>query len=176
MRRLRKCHPSVESMESKRLLSTISPPLHTVEAAHLAVADAVRLMRINGRLHGRFTTHQSLPDMGGTTLIFGTGDLQGLGKTLIAGGLRSAGFVAYGHATGSITLLSKHGSLMISLTGPTQSGPSSLPTTLNYQVTKGTGAYRNVSDQGTVELVITPSKTPNGGTFTLRFHSGASAV
>jgi hypothetical protein len=166
-------------METKMLLSSMASPSHLAVVGQPIAADAVRLVRLSGQMHGRFTNSLSLPDTGQQTLIFGTGNLHGLGKTLIAGSLHSVGFIASGQATGSITLFTRRGSLSITLTGPTQSGPSGLPTTLNYQVTKGMGAFRNVSDRGTVELLLTSSTKADGtphGSFKLRFHSGASAV
>jgi hypothetical protein len=81
------------------------------------------------------------------------------------GTLRSPGFIAKGHAGGTLTLTNAHGSVTISLKGPLQRGFSSLPNKFSFQITSGTGAYAGDTGRGMAQLseVLNDSSTPTVG-------------
>jgi hypothetical protein len=101
-------------------------------------------------------------DVGDRYDFTGVADLARLGNVTVSGSIHNPGFVATGHATGSLTFTNANGSVTISLTGPSQPGFSRLPTSFQYRVTGGTGEYQNVHDHGTLSLVLIPA--PAGGT------------
>jgi hypothetical protein len=89
--------------------------------------------------------------------IQGTADLAGTGSVTVTGTITGVGFVLTGQATGQLTFTNKTGSVTVSLTGPTQEGFSPLPTTFTYSVTSATGAYKSLTDSGTLTFVVPPS-------------------
>ena len=65
-----------------------------------------------------------------------------------------------GTAYGRATLTNDRGTVMISLTGPAQTKLSCLPQHFTYKVIGATGAYRNLTDAGTLRLVRIPATRP----------------
>ncbi len=107
--------------------------------------------------------------------VTGTANLARLGAVTVTGSVYGLGFIATGHATGTLTFSNSHGSVTVDLTGPSQPGFSPLPTQFQYTVVSGAGAYQQVHDQGTLSLVLQPaagSSTATSpaaqGTFTLQ--------
>jgi hypothetical protein len=70
----------------------------------------------------------------------------------ISGTLHTPGFILQGHTTGTLVLSSAQGSITLQLVGPPQPGFSPPPSTLQYTITGGTGAYAGAAGQGTVTL------------------------
>jgi hypothetical protein len=98
----------------------------------------------------------------------------------LSGSIQSLGFIASGHAGGTLLVTLRGGTLTLKLTGPTQMGFSPLPTKFSYVITAGTGKFHNrVGDpvgKGTVNVVLNPVNTSGAkqgqGTVTLIFHPG----
>jgi hypothetical protein len=145
MRRARKLRPSLESMESKQLLSG---------AGMAIVSTIVSTQEVNlaGTLHGTFRKPLGTPDVGAQYNLAGSGRIAHFGPATVAGSLREVGFIAQGHSTGTLTLANAKGSLTLSLTGATQGGFSRLPTSYSFVVTGGTGAYSKDVDSGHLTL------------------------
>jgi hypothetical protein len=95
-----------------------------------------------------------VPDTGTRYDFQGTAKLAKLGDVTIQGSLVSLGFVAQGHAGGTLTFTNAHGSVTVALEGPLQNGFAPLPQTFTYHVVSGTGAYKNLKDHGSLELML----------------------
>src|SRR5205807_1807119 len=70
-----------------------------------------------------------------------SGTAGALGAVSVSGKVKLPGFVASGHATGTLTLSNSQGSVTLALTGPLEPGFGAFPATLSYTVTSATGAY-----------------------------------
>jgi hypothetical protein len=70
----------------------------------------------------------------------------------VKGSLVGVGNVRSGQAHGSLTLSNRHGTFTLQLTGPAQRGLAALPGQFQYRITGGTGAYRGLTGQGTLNL------------------------
>src|SRR5262249_45498341 len=97
--------------------------------------------------------------------------------------LTTPGFITNGRTAGTLTLTTSKGSLTLVVKGPSQPGFSSLPPTLTYHISQGTGAYSGDTGSGTigVNLVMPtagandlPSPGAVSGSLTLVFHSAKS--
>jgi hypothetical protein len=110
-------------------------------------------------------------DIGENYVFDGTANLARLGDVTVSGSILGLGNVATGHASGVLTFANAHGSVTITVTGPSQPGFSPLPTHFAYTVTSGTGAYQHVNDHGTLSLALTPNTNStlpaSQGTFAL---------
>jgi hypothetical protein len=83
------------------------------------------------------------------------------------GSLAGTGFIAEGHATGTLTLTNARGSVTLALTGPSQDGfspPGSGAYT--FAVRGGTGSYARTVGTGEVDLAL------GAGTFKMTFRGG----
>jgi hypothetical protein len=174
MKRSRKAvHPAVEQCESRALLSgglAASPGA----AAAAARGPIIRIIELGGTIHGHYTWNLGVPDAGGTYILGGSGKVHGIGKTDLAGNLHSIGFIAKGHAGGTLVLAGARGTITLSMTGAEQiGGPTSLPENFTFQITDATGKYKNVADQGTAKLMLargsstTAMNSATHGTFKL---------
>ena len=158
--------PRVESLESLTLLSGLAASMHAVAALATAPNPTTpRDLALNGTVHGTYTSH-SLPDVGTTYDLTGHGHVSHLGRTSLTGNLHSVGFIVMlpvsattpdAHATGQVFLSDSRGTVTLTLTGPPQEAFANLPDRFTYKVTNGSGAFRNVSDTGTIVLVRDPS-------------------
>jgi hypothetical protein len=168
--------PVMESCESRAMLSGgfVSAP-----AAHPAATSPIeRAVKLDGILRGNYKQPFEIPDVGSTFDFTGSGQVKGFGHAFVTGQLHSIGFIAQGHAQGTVRLSGVHGTLTLSLTGPVQQGgPAGLPDHFVFKTVGGTGKYRKVSDTGTASLVTIPGSATGqsmgglGGTFTLRLTS-----
>jgi hypothetical protein len=175
-RRNRPLH--VESLESVTLLSGLSA--HLTHASHPpAIVSALRAVStpvaINGTTRGFYTSDSPIPDTGTAYHLVSVGSLRGVGFAVVSGDLHSVGFIAQGHATGTLNVLAARGSLNLTLTGPSQPGFSPLPTEFSYTISSGTGRFHNASGSGTVDITLKPlthhSPLSGAGRVTLTFHS-----
>jgi hypothetical protein len=120
---------------------------------------------LTGHGAGSFTREVGIPE-GQKYHLLGSATLNGLGRVAVTGSVESVGFILHGHAWGVITLSNAKGSVTLLLEGPEQGGFAPLPRLFTFDVTGGTGSYRQLNEHGTLQLVITPG-TPAHGTFTL---------
>jgi hypothetical protein len=145
MRRRKDARPVLESMESKFLLSAQAVAATTATVARPATA-------LNGSLHGHDSQGSSNPDAGNAVTFSGAGRVGSLGQVKFSGHFGTPGFIASGHATGSLELSNARGTVTLGLAGPTQPGFSSPPSSFAYTVLNGTGAYSTSHASGTLTL------------------------
>jgi len=168
--------PSLESCESRALLSG-GPVSAQVPVG--VIGPNIHFIQLDGALHGHYHVHNGLPDTGASLDLSGTGRVHGFGHAFITGHIQGIGFIAQGHAQGTLFLSGVKGTLTLQLTGPDQkNGPNGDPNIManvfTYQVTGGTGAYTNDTDSGTVVLGRSPGTGANQaehGHFTLNVTS-----
>src|SRR5581483_7237629 len=109
-----------------------------------------------GQVTGTWDSVPTLPDVGKTQELSGTGTVAPLGAVAVRGELHTPGFVAQGRATATLTLTTERGSVTLQLTGPLQPGFSQPPATFQYTITGGTGAYAGASGSGSVAFAEQP--------------------
>jgi hypothetical protein len=171
--------PIVERLGGKVLCSGLLPGSSANALTALTVVN--KTVSLHGTLRGHFHSEVGNPDTGRTFSSSGTGFLAGLGRASVAGNLQTTGFIAEGHAQGTLTLTLGKGTITLQLTGMSaQKGFAGLPSTFTYTVTSGTGAYRNVTDHGIATLTtaagnsMTQSNGQEHGAFTLNLSSSNS--
>jgi hypothetical protein len=157
--------PQIEALEGKTLLNAagVAGP----SAATVLVAPPVNRHHIalNGEVSGSWSIQPGTPDSGETQTLKGSGTIQPLGTVQAQGTLHSTGFIAKGHATGTLILSNVQGSVTLQLTGPPQSGFSAFPGQYTYKIVAGTGKYKCATDQGTAmlfEAVVDPPVSTSG--------------
>lgn len=165
------------SLELEELAQRILPSVSRVPFASLSgtqVMIAVQQHAQNplcGHGQGTYTGNISFPDTGVNNTLQGTAKLARLGDVTVAGSVHGVGFIASGHATGTLTFTNGQGSVTLDLLGPEQPGFSSLPKEWKYTVTGATGDYQNLmGQQGSLKLTFQAdtSATSPQGTFTLK--------
>lgn len=173
--------PIVERLGGKVLCSGLLPG--SSANALTALAGANETVSLHGTLRGHLHSEVGIPDTGRTFSSSGTGFLAGQGRASVAGNLQTTGFIAEGHAQGTLKLTLGKGTITLQLTGiSAQKGFAALPSTFTYTVTSGTGAYRNVTDHGIATLTtaagnsMTQSNALEQGVFTLKLSSSNSTT
>ncbi len=158
----------LEELGDRIVPSSLSHGWGTAPVGHGALFRhaATQHHHLAGQGSGTFTQGFANPDVGGGTALTGAGNFKGLGDVTIDGTLHAVGFLANGHATGTVTFSNAQGSVTLALTGPQQPGFSPLPTKFHYQIISGTGAYANWQDQGTLVFHQTFA-SPSDGTFAI---------
>jgi hypothetical protein len=113
---------------------------------------------LNGQVRGIYSTPFTNPDIGKSQVLTGQGKVAPLGSVKLRNSsLHLTGFIAQGHATGTVTLSGAKGSVTLTLVGPTQPGFSGPPSSFSYLIQGGTGAYKNAKGSGQLSLQETPS-------------------
>ena len=175
----------VESLESMTLLSGMTAVVgHPLPAAQIS-SQAIPLpiiVGLKGTTHGTYTS-SSFPDVGTSYSVSTAGKLSGYGVGTVYGTLHSLGFIASGHASGTLHVVLPGGTLTLKLTGPTQKGFSPLPKQFSFEITKGTGKFHNATGdpvgKGTVNVTIKPGPgagLQGHGQVTLTFVPGIVAI
>ncbi len=124
-----------------------------------------------GQGQGTYTGNSLIVDAGVSDTLQGQANLARLGQVTVQGAVHGLGFIASGHATGTLTFTNDNGSVTLELKGPLQKGFSPLPTNWHYVVTEATGAYQDLQgEKGSLQLTLTPDTTP-GSPPTLVFPS-----
>ena len=132
-------------------------PIGTIVATIDSTAIVQQKISLAGTIKGTYTTPLALPDVGKTYAFSGSGTAGALGAVSVSGKVKLPGFVASGHATGTLTLSNSQGSVTLALTGPLEPGFGAFPATLSYTVTSATGAYFDNIASGII--AVTLSKT-----------------
>ena len=114
---------------------------------------------LQGHGTGTYTHLVSVPDVGQRFDLSGSANLADLGHVTVTGSVYSTGFIAQGHAGGTLTFQNSHGSVTVELTGPLQPGFAALPTTFQYQVVSSTGDYAGLTESGSLTLTLGSSST-----------------
>jgi hypothetical protein len=173
--------PNVERLRGRVVCSGLLPGSSANALTTLAVVN--KTVSLHGTLRGHFQWEVGVPDVGRTFSSSGSGFLAGLGRASVAGNLHTTGFIAEGHAQGTLTLTHGKGTITLQLTGTSvQSGFAGLPRTFTYTVTSGTGAYRSVTDHGIATLTTVPGNSMNQsnvseqGAFTLNLRSSNTKI
>jgi hypothetical protein len=170
--------PNVERLQGRVLCSGLLPGSSANALTALTVVN--KTVSLHGTLRGHLKSEVGIPDVGRTFSSSGSGFLAGLGRASVAGNLQTTGFIAEGHAHGTMTLTLGKGTITLQLTGvPVQGGFAGLPSTFTYTVTSGTGAYRNVTDRGIATLTTAPGNSMNQseqGAFTLNLSSSNTKI
>ncbi|MDB5351438.1 MAG: hypothetical protein JWN86_2685 [Planctomycetota bacterium] len=157
MPRRKLAKPQVESLESMTLMSATAGTLPIGSAlVHIAAKEA-RPVAVHAMLHGTYTRHVFLADAGTTFDLSGAGRVSPLGRATVRATLHNLGFIATGHAGGTLTLSTAQGSVTLNLTGPLQDGFSPLPTAYDYTTVGGTGRLAHVTSTGTATLTLVSS-------------------
>jgi hypothetical protein len=115
---------------------------------------------LTGQVTGTWDSVPLLPDTGGEQELAGTGTVTPLGSVYLSGKLNTPGFIFQGRAEATLTLTSPTGSVTLLLVGPLQPGFSPPPSSFQYTITGGTGAFAKLSGSGTVTLTEQPEQTP----------------
>jgi hypothetical protein len=102
----------------------------------------------------------------------GDGSVEGMGAVQMQIDVYGVGFNNNGTAHGTITLTNAKGSVTVQITGPSQPKLSPLPSWFQYKIVQATGAYRGMTDSGTIRLLRTPDAVPVR--FGLRFFETGS--
>ncbi|HEY2157031.1 MAG TPA: hypothetical protein VGH33_15490 [Isosphaeraceae bacterium] len=159
MRRRKAARPVLESMESKFLLSAqgVAPTAMILARSHGS---------LSGSVHGHYTESSVVPDAGKTVSFSGAGRVGGLGQVNFSGHFGTPGFIASGHATGTLVLSNGRGTVTLALEGPTQPGFSAPPSAFSYTIVKGTGAYARSHGSGVLTIGLVPDQL--GGPVTLQ--------
>jgi hypothetical protein len=118
-------------------------------------------------ISGTYLVTQANPDFGHTTRLEGTASLGGHANIPFTGNLNGTGFIARGRAGGTLTFASGSGSLVVSLTGPVQSGFAGLPSQFKYVVTKSVGGLKGIRGAGVATLAL-----QSDGSFAMNFSPG----
>jgi hypothetical protein len=142
----------VEHLDDRSLPSTVTPPL---------------IHPLKGVGSGDVTRSWTIVDAGSNFKLKGTANLAALGTVKVMGSVHGVGFTWHGHAEGSLTFSNTMGSVTVSLEGPDQPGFSPLPRYFHYQITRGTGSYSHLTDQGTMLLTINMGWFHSHGKFAL---------
>jgi hypothetical protein len=182
MRPVRDRRPAVEPLDARNLPSA---GLHAAAATLPVITSTMNsshAVLLAGSTSGTYSTPIVNPDVGGKTVLSGNGAIGLMGNVSVSGEVHATGFVATGHAHGTVTLSNALGSLTVRLWGPSEKGFGPLPNTFLYKIVGGTGQYADLTGVGHTDLRLTPGHGPNvppGGftphyivanTFTLRFY------
>jgi hypothetical protein len=158
--------PSLEQLDDRTLpsgsfaadgfaapLGTLDQSLQALPGAPLVQSGPAQQQLLPiGMVHGSWTTKPTLPDAGTIQELQGSGFFPSLGQVQMSGTLHTPGFIREGRTTGTLVLSNARGSITLQLVGPPQPGFSPPPSTLQYTITGGTGAYAGASGQGMVTL------------------------
>jgi hypothetical protein len=160
---------ALENLESRALLSAAAPlgasPMMNMSALYAAARTTSTHSPFTAPFNvpGTFTKALGNPDAGSQDQFIGAGKTKSLGKFTLTGHIQTPGFVAHGKAAGQLVLTTAKGTITLSVSGPAASG--SLPTMLNFTITKGTGAYAKSTGKGSVS--VSASNTTHKFLFTL---------
>ncbi len=162
----RKLRPSVEGLESLRLLSGMA---HAVAAHPVAVvhAEATKASAAVAVVHLHGTIHATVKLVSASTLaIAGSGNLGSVGAASINFRLTKTGALPTSTLStklGKITLAG-NASALLGGGSATSPGANSLAESFPYTVVGGTGAYARSTGSGTLTETVTLSK---GDVFTV---------
>lgn len=170
MRKNLKLHPCVEGLEPLTLLSGILSAA-TAETQRLSASSKPVNVKLVGTVKGTYENKGPVIADEGLSFTFnGQGTVKPLGNVGLGGTLREVGFIAGSRAGGSLTLTNSQGSVTLTLTGPKQNGPASLPGHFSFKITSATGVYVRDVGHGTTILTLKPVPAGLGtGTFQLVF-------
>src|SRR5262245_42471800 len=161
---------NLEELGSRILPSATPLPAPPAPAQALAGLDFHPGLHGQGR--GAYQTDAVVSGAGRVYRLRGAADLAGLGHFALSGSVHAVGFIAQGHAGGTLTFRNARGTVTLALEGPEQPAFSPLPQTFSYRITGATGGYAGLSGSGQLSLALAGASTggvqdPTHGSFTL---------
>jgi len=165
-------HPQIEDLECLTLLSGLPTLAAAVtELQPLVASSKPKAITLEGTVKGTYGSIGAIiVDQGVAFTFSGQGTVKPLGSVSLRGTLHKVGLIAGGRAGGSLTLTTSQGSVMLTLLGPKQNGPASLPGHFSFKITAATGGYTQDVGHGTAELTLKAStNAADGGTFQFVF-------
>lgn len=93
-------------------------------------------------------------DIGARYVFNGSGKLGDVGEAKLTGLVTLPGFIANGHAAGTLTLSNSKGTVTLKVTGPAEKAFSPFPTSLSFEITGGTGAYADYLGGGNIAVKL----------------------
>jgi DNA/RNA endonuclease YhcR with UshA esterase domain len=138
-----------------------------VPAAPFQAATVQTATTVSWGGSGRFTLATASATHAKTYTLQGSVQFGSGGFLAVSGSVTTVGNKS-GQATGKIVLSDPHGTLTLSLTGPTQSANAGVPATFTYKVLSGTGTFAHYSGTGTMR--VSPTLFPgidDRGNFTI---------
>jgi hypothetical protein len=155
------------ALPSPIVLQPLDPPVALAAVVQSAAHP------LHGFGAGRYRTPEVSIDAGTSFTLTGTAYLNGLGNFHVTGQVNGVGMIASGRATGELVLTNAHGTITLTLHGPTQQAFSPIPRELVYVVSGGTGSYSHLSGYGTVGIALSPAPVavghPQTGSIALTF-------
>jgi hypothetical protein len=150
----------------ERILPSVTVAAAPAQPAKVVVGPHVTLSTLSGSGQGRYSIAPTRFGVGPQYALRATGTISGMGAVTVVGSLKAPALNATGPVTGTLVLTSAHGSVTVSLTAPSQSGHSALPTSYQYKIVAASGQFFGSSAQGTMHLTL--GRTSRGAT-TLSF-------
>jgi hypothetical protein len=148
------------------LISKLSKSAKAVQVS--AVSNVAR--QLAGTVTGTYTDKSKVNNSVSGMTLSAKGSLPAFANLTLSG--KSVGAISKGKATGTLELTGAKGSVLLKITAPVPSS-SATPTNFDYVITSGTGTFKHVAGNGTVNLRLSPSKKGNSpGTFTLVLQPG----
>jgi hypothetical protein len=141
--------------------AALTMPDAPLTAALAPTQPALHLLEGHGQ--GSYTGDAVQAGAGAEYRLQGTADLAGLGRVAVSGSVRAVGFIQHGHAGGDLTFTNGRGSVTVELLGAEQPAFSPLPQAFHYRVVAGTGAYKDLAGQGTLQLALHAGAPGVGG-------------
>lgn len=143
----------VEQKKNSAAAVAASKPAATIPAA----------LNLSGTFSGKFV-EQSAAGAGPLTLKGGETTIA-LNPFSISGS--AIGAVVSGKSTGTIKLTNNQGSMTLALSAAVPANATTVPNSFAFTVSGGSGAYKNSSGSGTLDLTLYTSKVNTSGTFSL---------
>lgn len=141
-------------------------PARVIAAFKSTAVVAGKLTRLDGKITGTYTLAPTAADIGAGYVFTGTGTAGDLGAVSAHAFVTTPGFIATGHATGTLTLTQTGpfanallNSVTLSLTGPAEPGFGPFPGTLSFKIVSGTGAFAGATGAGTVGVILNADRT-----------------
>lgn len=162
--------PRHSRLQVEELSARTLPSVSSLAPTALTTFHPGHHQTLDGEGFGIYTTDLIQSGAGKAYHLQGFANLDGLGRVAVSGDVHAVGFIQNGHAGGELTFTNQRGSVTIELEGPAQPGFSPLPKSFTYHVASTTGAFRNLSDHGTLQLNVSAVIAGNGhphGFFTL---------
>jgi hypothetical protein len=157
----RKARPQVQSLEGRMVLSHMAVAPQSLVAAIESAQS--RPLRLHGTILGTSTSEFSNPDIGATFVLSAKGALAPFGRVTATGSAQGTGFIQTGRSDGSLTLSNSKGSVTLFLSGPKQPGFTGLPSSYQFVISGGTGAFRGATGMGIVRVKLGAHPTSTGG-------------
>ncbi len=144
--------------------TTTDQTVATIDSKAIVATGSTSTISLAGSTSGTYRVSVPVPDAGTVYQFQGTGTVTPLGLMTISGHVTLPGLILQGHASGTLTLTNSNGSVTLALTGPTEDGFGSFPTTLAYTIAQASGLYAGDAASGSISVTLIPSATAGART------------